>query len=168
MDLSQEQWEPLADATSIGSRGQAPRSVLMALAGLLRGREPRAICASVNAEELRTVWQVAAVADRHVIVVEASRNVGGWALGYDGELEGGADKLTAWAAPISTLTSVEVRQLHDRTLREYSPADWSFAAAYRFHFRDNAFTVPLRGSSRSSAQTKRVDAFVAALLNPAD
>ena len=140
----------------------------MALAGLLRGRDPRAVCASVKSDELRTVWQVAAIADRHVIVVEASRDVGGWALGYGDDMEssGPGDKLTAWAAPINTLTSVEVRQLHDRTLRDFSPVDWSFAAAYRFHFRDNAFTMPLRGSSRTSTQTERVDAFVAALLNP--
>ena len=61
MDLAREQWQALASATETGTQGRAPRAVLLALAGLLRGREPRAVCATVDVTDSATRWQVAAL-----------------------------------------------------------------------------------------------------------
>ena len=161
--MSREEWEPVAVAAEASGHGLAPRAVLMALLGLLRGRETHAVCATVSADDNATKWQVAAITDQHVIVVEASRNITGWALenGDDGARD--EIELTAWAVPIDTLTSAAVLEVRD-TRRDFAPTVWAFSAVYRFRFGESEFTLPVSGRPGTHAEGERVEKFVTQLL----
>jgi hypothetical protein len=169
VEVGREQLQPLAEATDTGDRGLAPRAVLMALLGLLRGRETHAVCATVIADDNATKWQVAAITDRHASVVKASRNITGWALGNGDDEARDEIELTAWAVPIDTLTSAAVLEVRDDTRRDFAPTVWAFSAfsaVYRFRFGESEFTLPVSGKPGTHAEVERVEKFVTQLLNP--
>lgn len=163
MDISREQWQPLVGATETGAHGRAPRAALMALAGLLCGAEPLALCASANDDGMVTSWQLTAVTERRLVVVEASRTVEGWELGHDPTGSAKA-QVKGWTVPLSAVTKVTLLEVEDRTDRDFSPTAWSFTARYRIEAGEGAVTVPAAGTI-THASIERVDQFIRQLLD---
>jgi hypothetical protein len=161
MEPDRESIKQLATATQVHIKGQAPKSVLMALAGLLRSEEPVAVCASVDGVDGRTTWQVAAITERHVIVVKATQNVTDWALGFDID---DPEEFVASAAPIGTVSGVSVIATKDRT-ELTSPEDWHWTTAYQVNLAAGAgFSIPVDKQPPHYDQEESVETFVSELL----
>ena len=159
--MEQDSIKQLAAATETHPYGKAPKAVLMALAALLGADETVAVCAGVDSAPTWTTWQVAAITERHVIVVKAGQKVASWALGF-GTQE--AESLDAWAVPIGTLSGVSVIATNDRT-DQFSPNDWRWSTAYRVSFAGGlGFSVPVQQQPPMHKEEKRVEAFVRELL----
>jgi hypothetical protein len=165
VDVNREQWQPLASATETGTQGRAPRAVLLALAGLLRGRESRAVCATVDVTESATRWQVAALTESDIIVVEGSRQVTSWSLGFRDNPGRDQIDLTGWTAPTSVLTRVTLVDFYDLTDHSFTPTEWAGSGVYKIELGTASFTLPISGRLGSHAEGERVDAFATALLN---
>ena len=160
MEPDRESIKQLATATQVHIRGQAPKSVLMALAGLLT-EEPVAVCASVDGVDGRTTWQVAAITERHVIVVKATQNLTDWALGFGDD---DPEEFVASAAPIGTVSGVSVIATKDRT-ELTSPDDWRWTSVYQVNLADGAgFSIPVDKQPPHYDQEESVETFVRELL----
>jgi hypothetical protein len=151
----------LAAATEVPNRGLAPKSVLMALAGLLGSEEPAAVCASVEGVAGRTTWQVAAITERHVVVVQATQNLTDWALEF------GIDEPEEWiasAVPIGTVSGVNVTATKDLT-DATSPDDWHWTTAYEVNLGGGAgLSIPVDKQPPHYAHEESVETFVRELL----
>ena len=161
VEPDRESIKQLATATELHTKGRAPKSVLMALAGLLGSEEPAAVCASVDGVDGRTTWQVAAVTERHVIVVKATQNLTDWALGFGIEEP---EEFAASAAPIGTVSGVSVIATKDRT-EPISPDDWHWTTAYQVNLAGGAgFSIPVDKQPPNYDQEESVETFVRELL----
>ena len=133
----------------------------MALAGLLGSEKPAAVCASVESVLGRTTWQVAAITERHVVVVRATHDLTDWALGF------GVDEPQEWiasAVPIGTVSGVSVTATKDLT-DVVSPDDWHWTTAYEVDLGGGAgLSIPVDKQPPHYAQEESVETFVRELL----